>query len=68
MKAADLHKKEIDELKNTLHTLEEELFTMKFKRRTQNLANPLKIRIIRRDIARTLTIIHEKETRRNSSK
>lgn len=68
MKTEELRDFTVDELKSNLHNMQEELFTLKFKRKAQSVQNPLKIRSIRRDIARVLTIIHEKETGRNSSK
>ena len=40
--------------------LEEEMFNLRFQAKMGQLANPLRLRIVRRDIARTKTLIAEK--------
>jgi len=40
----------------------EELFRLRFRSATQELENPALIRILRRDIARMLTILRERES------
>lgn len=64
----NLHESTMEELKAFLHNTQEELFSLKFKKKAQPVQDPLKIRYLRRDIARARTIIHEKESGRNSSK
>ncbi len=64
MKPKELRQLSIEELGSELHNLKEELFSLKFKHKTQRVSNPLKIRTARRDIARLLTIKYEKEIRR----
>ena len=39
---------------------EEELFNLRFQARLGQLANPLQLRMVRRDIARAKTILREK--------
>jgi large subunit ribosomal protein L29 len=48
-----------DELERTARDLREELFNLRFRVSTQKLDNPLRIRLVRRDLARVLTIIRE---------
>ncbi len=64
MKPKELRQLSVEELDSELHNLKEELFSLKFKHKTQRVSNPLKIRTARRDIARLLTIKYEKEIRR----
>ena len=68
MKAKELRELSPDELDSKLHELHEELFSLRFKHRTQSIPNPLKPRTLRKDIARVLTIKHEKKIGRQSSK
>ena len=52
----DLAREEIEE---KLVDAEEELFNLKLKKRVQKLDNPLRLRVIKRDIARMKTILNE---------
>jgi large subunit ribosomal protein L29 len=51
-----------EELERNVRDLREELFNLRFRVSSQKLDNPLKIRQLRREIARILTIMHEEET------
>ena len=57
MKASELRELEIGELRKREQDLRRELMLARFN---QEIKNPLKMRELRRDIARILTIIHEK--------
>ncbi len=59
MKTRYLNELTVEELKVNLHELEEELFNLRFRRGIQELGNPVKIRELRRDIARVKTAIRE---------
>ncbi len=48
------------ELDARLHELEEELFGLQLKRATSQLEDPMKVRTVRRDIARILTVQRER--------
>lgn len=50
-----------EELVNRLADLEDELFQLRFQRQSQELEEPLRIRKVRRDIARCKTILRERE-------
>ena len=50
------------ELETRTRELEEELFMLRLKRATSQLENPMKVRSVRRDLARCLTI-HAERTR-----
>jgi large subunit ribosomal protein L29 len=61
MKIADMRQMTLDELRIKLDDLMEEQFNLKFRLTTQPLDDPLRIRTVRRDIARVKTLIREKE-------
>jgi large subunit ribosomal protein L29 len=48
------------ELETRTHELEEELFLLGLRRATSQLENPMKVRTVRRDLARCLTIRRER--------
>lgn len=50
-----------EELERNVRDLREELFNLKFRVSSQKLDNPLKIRELRREIARILTIMQEED-------
>jgi len=60
MRAKQLREQSQDELRKTLSDLEEQLFKLRFQKSTGQIENPIKIREVRRDIARVLTIINER--------
>jgi len=61
MKASELRELSIPELKEKLSELREELFNLRFQKSIHKLENPMRIRQVKRDIARILTILREKE-------
>ena len=54
----DLAKEEIEQ---KLQDAQEDLFNLKLRKRVQKLDNPLRLRMVKRDIARLKTILHEHE-------
>ena len=48
-----------EELEEHVRELRQELFNLRFRRTTQQLDNPLQMRVARKDLARTLTVIRE---------
>jgi large subunit ribosomal protein L29 len=61
MKAKELRELSIPELKERVAKLREELMNLRFQKTIHRLENPMRIRQVRREIARVLTIIKEKE-------
>jgi len=61
MKAEELRGLSIPELREKLRELREELFNLRFQKSIHQLENPMRIRQVKRDIARVLTVIREKE-------
>ncbi len=63
MKAKNIRELSQKELVNTLNDLKNELFNLRFQHATGQLENPLKIKSVKRDIARVNTVIRELEKR-----
>jgi len=61
MKPSELRQKNIDELKQELQELKNELFKLRFQHATNQLDNPMKLKSVKKDIARVKTIIREME-------
>jgi large subunit ribosomal protein L29 len=60
MKGRELRDKSIQELLNTERELKEQLFKLRFQKATGQVENPVKIRLVRKDIARVLTVLAER--------
>jgi large subunit ribosomal protein L29 len=61
VKAGTLRDQSVDELKTRVTELREELFNLRFRNNLRQLDNPLKIRESRRELARVLTTLRQKE-------
>ncbi|MBE3599027.1 MAG: 50S ribosomal protein L29 [Limnochordaceae bacterium] len=61
MKARELRDLDREALKGKLDELKTELFNLRFQQAVGQLGNPMRIRQVRRDIARVLTVMREQE-------
>ena len=61
VKPSALRDMSVDELRTRVAELREELFNLRFRNSMKQLDNPLKIRESRREMARVLTVLHEKQ-------
>ena len=59
---SDLKQMSPDQLKDELLTLKKEQFNLRFQRATGQLQNTARVREVRRDIARLVTIANQKRT------
>ena len=59
MKASELRDKTLDELQENERDLAEQLFALRLQKVTGQLDNPVKMRIVRRDLARVMTVLRE---------
>ena len=66
MKAAELRETSIEELQKKEQDLRKELFNLRFQKATDEIENPMRIRAIKKDIAKILTVITEKNKRKAS--
>lgn len=60
MKATELRNMTSEELNGKLKELKEELFNLRFQHAINQLENPHKIEDVKKDIARVMTVLHEK--------
>jgi large subunit ribosomal protein L29 len=60
MKAGELQGKSIDELDDALTKLKKEQFNLRFQRASGQLENTSRVRQVRRDIARIMTVARSK--------
>ena len=59
-KASEFRNMTVDELKQKELDLRKELFNLRFQQVTGEIENPLRIRHVRKDIARVLTVVNQK--------
>ena len=60
MKANELREMSVEQLNAKLVELKEELFNLRFQLEVQQLENPHKIKDVKHDIARVMTVLREK--------
>ena len=61
MKIAEIREMTTEELQLKITELKKDLFTQRFSLATNNLDNPMKIPAIKKDIAKIMTVIRERE-------
>ena len=61
MKAKEIRENTLPELNEQLAKLKEELFNLRFQLAINQLENPMRIKAVKKDIARVKTIIRETE-------
>ena len=61
MRAEEIREMTADDIRSRVAELEEERFRLRFRSATETLENPLRLRTIRKDIARLKTVLGERE-------
>ncbi|PYP77633.1 MAG: 50S ribosomal protein L29 [Gemmatimonadetes bacterium] len=61
MRADDIRELSVEDMRTRIAELEEERFRLNFRSATEPLEDPLRLRGIRKDIARLKTILRERE-------
>ncbi len=61
MKASEIRDRTQEELQKELSELKSELFKLRFQLVTNQLENPMKLRDVKKSIARVKTVIRERE-------
>ena len=61
VKAKELRELTDDELQEKLSDFKEELFNLRFQHATRQLDNPMRLKYVRRSIARIKTVLHERK-------
>ena len=62
MNIKEIRDKSSEDLKKTLDEMKVELFDLRFARATGSIDNPMRIRDLKKSIARILTVLHERES------
>ena len=62
MRAEEVRDLSDTEIQQRIGELQEERFRLKFRSATEPLQDPLRLRVVRRDIARLKTILRERQT------
>jgi len=60
MNAQELRDKTPDQLRDTLVSLKKEAFNLRFQQATGQLENTARMRSVRRDVARVMTVLNQK--------
>lgn len=60
MKASEIKDLSVEELNKKLNELKEELFNLRFQHAINQLDNPHRIADVKKDIARVMTVLNEK--------
>jgi large subunit ribosomal protein L29 len=60
MKIADIRSKTVDQLNDELAGLRKEQFNLRFQRASGQLENVSRVRVVRRDIAKIMTVLAER--------
>jgi len=61
MKAQELRDQTFEDLRDKERDLSEQLFALRLQKVTGQLEKPARVRQVRKDLARVLTILHEKQ-------
>ena len=61
MRAEEIRELSDDEIRSRIAELEEERFRLRFRSATEALEDPLRFRVIRRDVARLHTVLRERQ-------
>jgi len=61
MKAKDFREMSVEELNTKLVDLKKELFNLRFQSAVNQLENPMRIKAVKKDIARILTVLKESD-------
>jgi large subunit ribosomal protein L29 len=65
MRADEIREMSIDDIQTRVKELEEEQFRLKFRSATEPLEDPLRLRVVRRDLARLKTVLREQRALTN---
>ena len=67
MKPSQIRELAPDEMEARVKELQEELFRLKFRGATETLDDPLRLRVLRRDIARLKTVLREEKSKQTKA-
>ncbi len=62
MKTSEIKEMTLVEMQSKLADLREELFNLRFQHTVNQLDNPMRIKVVKKDIARVMTFIRQRES------
>ncbi len=62
MKTSEIKEMTLNEMQKKLADLREELFNLRFQHSVNQLDNPMRIKAVKKDIARVMTFISKRES------
>ena len=65
MRAEEIREMRKEDIASRVKELEEEQFRLRFRSATEPLEDPLRLRVIRRDLARLKTVLREQQAKTN---
>ena len=68
MNVQEIRDKTIDELNKQLLDLKDELFHLRFQHAINQLDNPMRLTVVKKDIARVKTVLTQKEMQEKGGK
>ena len=66
MKASEIMELSKEDIEKKIKDLKEELFNLRFQHAINQLDNPMRLNYVKKDIARAMTILRERELRAKS--
>jgi large subunit ribosomal protein L29 len=66
MNASEIRELSKEEIEKKIKELKEELFNLRFQHAINQLDNPIRLKHVKKDIARSMTILRERELRERS--
>jgi large subunit ribosomal protein L29 len=63
MLSSEIRELSVGDIESRIRDLEEERFRLQFRNATEPLEDPLRLRVIRRDIARLKTVLRERQNK-----
>ena len=66
MNASEIRELSKEEIEKKIKDLKEELFNLRFQHAINQLDNPIRLKYVKKDIARSMTILREREIRERS--
>ena len=61
MKAKEVREMDSEKIVSSIKSLKEELFNLRFQSVANKLENPMRFRVVKKDIARMKTVLRERE-------
>ena len=61
MNAGEIRERAVDDLKREVAAAQKEIWNLRFRRGSEKAGDPSKIRALRKDVARMLTILRERD-------